>query len=75
MRISQPNYEKVLEIGKGHLFERVILAGTLEWMGHPVGAPSARVSVGLPPWANRSYATDKHTHTHKFPKQIKKIIK
>ena len=32
MRILQPNYEKkVLE--RGHLFGRVILAGTLEWRG------------------------------------------
>ena len=32
MRILQPNYEK--SVGKGHLFENVILAGTLEWREH-----------------------------------------
>ena len=31
MRILQPNYEK--SVGKGHLFKRVIIAGTLEWRG------------------------------------------
>ena len=32
MRILQPNYEKK-SVGNGHLFERVILAGTLKWRG------------------------------------------
>ena len=37
MRISQPNYEK--SVWKGHLFERVILAGTLSDKGAPYGCP------------------------------------
>ena len=31
MRILQPNYEKSVE--KGHLFKRVIVAGTIDWRG------------------------------------------
>ena len=42
-------------VGKGHILERVISAGTLEWRG--AGAPSARVPRVCPPWAHRSYAT------------------
>ena len=41
-------------VGKGHLFERVILAGTLEWRGTLRVPPQP----GCPTWAHRSYATE-----------------
>ena len=31
MGISQPKNEEKKNVGKGHLFQRVILAGTFEW--------------------------------------------
>ena len=56
MRISQPNYEK--SVGKGHFFERVILAGTPEWRAPCEWVlPQPGCPRVCPPWAHRSYFT------------------
>ena len=46
MGTQQPNYEK--SVGKGYLFEKAILAGTLESGGTLGVPPQARVPAGLP---------------------------
>ena len=44
-------------VGKGHLYERVISAGTLEWGGTLLVPPQPGCPRVCPPWAHRSYAT------------------
>ena len=51
-------------VGKWHLFERVILAGTLEWRGTLRVPPQPRCPRVCPPWAHRSYATETDSVCH-----------
>ena len=51
-------------VGKGHLFERVTLAGTLEWRGTLWVPPQPGCPRVCPPWAHRSYATANKYSTH-----------
>ena len=44
-------------VGKGHLYERIISAGTLEWRGTLRVPPQPGCPRVCPPWAHRSYAT------------------
>ena len=48
-------------VGNGHLYERVISAGTLEWRGTLRVPPQPGCPRVCPPWAHRSYATDRVT--------------
>ena len=49
MKISQPKNEKKKKVGKGHLFQRVILAGTLSTRvkGAPCGCPLSQGARGF----------------------------
>ena len=44
-------------VGKGHLYERVISAGTLDWRGTLRVPPQPGCPRVCPPWAHISYAT------------------